>query len=161
MFVIYLGFFAGPVRDPNRTRYLLGTVQVQEIAKAVERYRADCGEYPSMSDGLNALVLDQGVEGWNGPYPKRAPLDPWRQPYICLRSTDSATPEILSYGADQKPGGEFFNADITSRHPQHSIPESPFELRANRLLLGSWIGAWICLIGSLLVLARISRRHSV
>lgn len=150
--VIVLGVFAEPVRDHNRGRYILGIVQVKAIAKAVERYRADCGVYPSASKGLNALIIDQGVKSWRGPYLKEMPLDPWHKPYIYLRSADSESPEIVSYGADRKPGGEFFDADISSRNLQHSIPESPIEVKANRILLGIWMGAWICLIGSLLAL---------
>jgi len=149
---------SGPPRDHNQVRYMLGTLQVEALAKAVERYKEDCGEYPDVRDGFNGLILDPGVEGWRGPYLKEVPLDPWHRPYVYLRSADS-TPEILSYGADRKPGGEFFDADISSRNMRHSMPHSPFEIRARRLLIGIWIGAWFCLIGSLLVLRRTSRRH--
>jgi hypothetical protein len=86
------------------------------------------------------------------------PLDPWDRPYIYLRSADPA-PEILSYGADRKPGGEFFDADISSRNVQRSFPESPLEIRARRLFIGIWVGAWLYSIGSLLLLRRTSRRH--
>jgi general secretion pathway protein G len=156
--LIVLGVFAEPPRDHNQVRYMLGTLQVEALAKAVERYKEDCGEYPDVRDGFNGLILDPGVEGWRGPYLKEVPLDPWHRPYVYLRSADS-TPEILSYGADRKPGGEFFDADISSRNVRHSMPHSPFEIRARRLLIGIWIGAWFCLIGSLLVLRRTSRRH--
>jgi hypothetical protein len=73
MFFIYLGFFAEPPRDHNRLRYLFSTLQLEEIAKAIERYRADCGAYLTVSDGLTALVLDPGAKGWNGPYLKDVP----------------------------------------------------------------------------------------
>jgi type II secretion system protein G len=155
--LVYIGFFAHPMRDAARVRYLRGTVQVDAFAKGVERYREDCREYPSASDGLNALVVDPGVEGWSGPYLRQdIPLDPWGRPYIYLRSADLA-PEILSYGADGKPGGEGFDADISSRNPRHSIPHSQREDRERRVWFGIWIGAWFGLIGSVLVLRRTSR----
>jgi general secretion pathway protein G len=154
---VLLGFVGGSPRDRNRTRYRIGSWHVQALAKEVERYRTDCGEYPSTRDGLNALVVDPGVDGWHGPYLENGvPLDPWRRPYIYLLSSDS-TPEILSYGADGKPGGEFFDTDISSRRPWHSIPESPYEVRARRLWIGIWIGAWFGLIGSVLVFIRTVR----
>jgi len=155
--VIYVGFFAEPFKDRNRIRYLLTTMQVEQIAKAVERYRVDCGEYPSAEAGFNALLVQDGVNNCRGPYLKELSLDPWRQPYIYSRLNDSAPPKILSYDADRKPSGEFFDADISSRHLVRLIPESPSEVRANRLLLGSWIGAWVCLVGSIVLLTRISR----
>src|SRR5215472_7967457 len=107
--VIYVGFFAEPFKDRNRIRYLLTTMQVEQIAKAVERYRVDCGEYPSAEAGFNALLVQDGVNNCRGPYLKELSLDPWRQPYIYSRLSDSAPPEILSYGADRKPSGEFFD----------------------------------------------------
>lgn len=143
--VIYIGFF-GHVHfrgDRNRLPYLIAKAQVDALAQAVEHYRADCGAYPHARDGLNSLVADPGVAGWHGPYlPKPLPLDPWQRPYIYLPSGDSA-PEILSYGADGKPAGEFFNADISSRKPRHSIPDSPAEIRANCWRIGIWIGPWL------------------
>jgi type II secretion system protein G len=155
---VYIGFFAHPVVDATRRRYIHGAVQVDALAKAVERYRADCREYPSARDGLNALVVDPGVKGWSGPYLRQElPLDPWHRPYIYLLSADSA-PEILSYGADGMPGGEGFDADISSRNPWHSIPDSPSEVRTRRLWIGVWVGAWVGLIGSVFVLRRTSRR---
>jgi general secretion pathway protein G len=157
--LVVLGFFAGrPLGDATRVRYFAGTVQLEAFARAVERYREDCREYPSARDGLNALVVDPGVERWSGPYLRQnIPLDPWGRPYIYLLSAGSA-PEILSYGADGKPGGEGFDADISSRNPRHSIPLSPWEVRARRLWIGIWIGAWFFLFGSVVVLRRTSRR---
>jgi type II secretion system protein G len=155
--LVMFGFFGESPVDRNRVRYIIGTVRVEAVAKAVERYRADCGEYPSAREGLNALAVDPGVEGWHGPYLENGvPLDPWRRPYIYLRSADS-TPEILSYGADRKPGGEGFDADISSLNPRHSIPQSPWEDRERRVWFGIWIGAWLGLIGSALVLRKTSR----
>ena len=135
----------------------MGSVQVEAFQKAVGRYREDCGQYPSARDGLNALIHDPGVAGWSGPYlRKELPLDPWHRPYIYLLSADSA-PEILSYGADGMPGGKLFDADISSRNP-HKVPESAYEVRARRVLIGILIAAWVCMIGSLFVLRRTSRR---
>ena len=36
-------------------------VQVRRVAAVLERYRADCGDYPIE---LRGLVLDEGVYGW-------------------------------------------------------------------------------------------------
>ena len=75
--VILGGFVAHPARDPNRIRYLLATLQAQEISKALERYKADCGDYPAVGSGLRALALNPGGECWKGPYLTHVPADPW------------------------------------------------------------------------------------
>jgi type II secretion system protein G len=154
---IVLVFFAEPPKDRNNLRYLMGTLQVESFAKAVERFRADCGRYPNAREGLNGLTACQGIQGWHGPYLRDVPLDPWQRPYIYLPSVGSAQPEILSYGADGKPGGEFFNADISSRNLRYSIPDTPSVVRTRRLLMASWIAAWFCLFGSILALRKAYR----
>jgi hypothetical protein len=135
----------------------MSTRDVQALTKAVERYKADCGEYPTASQGLNALVLDYGVSGWRGPYLKDLPVDPWQRPYEYLLTV--GTLEILSYGADGKPGGEFFDADISSRNLRWSMPDSPYEFRAHLPLIRMSIAACFCFIASILVLRR-TLRHS-
>ena len=112
--IIFSGLFCDFAPDPNRVRYLAATLQVREISKALERYKADCGDYPAVSSGLNALELNPGGECWKGPYLKDVPIDPWHGRYIYSRSPAAAFPEILSRGADHRPGGEFFDADISS-----------------------------------------------
>ena len=154
--VILILPFAEPPRDPNRFLYILGTRRVEAFAKAVERFREDCGQYPSARDGLCSLVINPGVQGWHGPYVSEVPLDPWHMPYVYLHLAGSK-PEILSYGADRKPGGRLFDTDISSRNLWQAIAESPLEIRARRILIGVWTGAWIGLIGSALVLRRTSR----
>jgi general secretion pathway protein G len=114
--VILAGFIIQPFWDPNRSLYRLATYEVAVLQKIVEQYRADCGEYPSTQDWPNALVRDSGVEGWNGPYLTAVPMDPWKQPFIYSYSSGAIAPQVVSYGADQRPGGEYFKADISSRN---------------------------------------------
>jgi hypothetical protein len=40
----------------------------------VARYQVDCGQYPSNREALHALIVDQGVECWHGPYLAEVPL---------------------------------------------------------------------------------------
>jgi hypothetical protein len=135
--------------------YWIGTRDAETLAKAVERYKTDCGAYPPASQGFSGLVLDYGVKGWRGSYLKGLPVDPWRRPYIYLLT--SGTPEILSYGADGKPGGEFFDADISSRNLRWLMPESPYEFRARVSFIRMWLAAWFCFIGSILGLRKVWR----
>jgi general secretion pathway protein G len=84
---------------------------------ALEKYRVDTGGYPSAGEGLESLRRNVGkLHTWRGPYlAGDVPLDPWGRPYIYsfpVRGRES--PEVLSYGADGKPGGMGDDADITS-----------------------------------------------
>jgi general secretion pathway protein G len=74
------------------------------------------GSYPNSSLGLEALVRNPNVASWNGPYLKKGvPKDPWNAPYKykCCPG-DHGEYDLWSEGADQAPGGEGENADITS-----------------------------------------------
>jgi general secretion pathway protein G len=123
--MILTGFFERSPRDPDRVRSIYCTLQVRGLSAALKRYRADCGDYPNSQGGLQSLVTDQGIKGWRGPYIKEVPLDPWHRHFLYLRSLDSPQPEILSYGADGKPGGEFLNADTSSKNLQRPITRHP------------------------------------
>lgn len=92
--------------------------QIEMLATALDAYRLDNGRYPSTTQGLAALVsapTDEPSVGWRGPYLRRAvPLDPWGKAYV-YRFPGEANPagfDLLSLGADGRPGGEGENADI-------------------------------------------------
>jgi hypothetical protein len=74
-----------------------------------------------------------------------APVDPWGSTY--LYRFDNLQPEVVSYGADGKPGGEFFDMDISSRNMWHLSPQAPIETRTQRIWIAVWFGAWIGLQG--------------
>ena len=92
--------------------------QLEMLGTALDAYRLDTGQYPSTEQGLQALVAAPGMDApatWRGPYLRRAvPLDPWGNPYVYrLPGTSNPTAfDLLSYGADGRPGGDGDNADI-------------------------------------------------
>jgi general secretion pathway protein G len=91
--------------------------QINDFETALGAYKLDTGRFPSTDQGLAALrTKPQGVERWDGPYlPKDVPNDPWGNPYIYkYPGTHGDEPEIMSYGADGKEGGEKEDADICS-----------------------------------------------
>ncbi|MCJ7823060.1 MAG: type II secretion system major pseudopilin GspG [Armatimonadetes bacterium] len=108
----------------NRTKFAKRTRAIQDIAtlsSAVDLYAADNGQPPTTEQGLAALRSKPGSppvpKNWNGPYIKRAPKDPWGQDYV-YRFPGQLNPDgydVISYGEDEKPGGEGeYNADITN-----------------------------------------------
>ena len=91
-------------------------VQIELLGQVLDSYRLDVGNYPTTSEGLNALITNSGAEGWDGPYLKKAklPLDPWKHPYHYQSPGTNGDYDLFSYGADNAPGGEGDNKDITS-----------------------------------------------
>ncbi|MBN2053361.1 type II secretion system major pseudopilin GspG, partial [bacterium] len=51
--------------------------QIRNIGLALNMYRLDVGEYPGNLDAL----ISGGGEGWDGPYIKKIPKDPWGGEY--------------------------------------------------------------------------------
>jgi len=89
--------------------------QIEMLGQALDAFRLDVGRYPSTSEGLNALVANPGVEGWNGPYLKKGlPNDPWKRPYIYQSPGEHGDYDIVSNGGDGAPGGEGENKDVNS-----------------------------------------------
>jgi len=91
--------------------------QIDSFMAALDAYKSDTGQYPSTVEGLDALrVKPDGVENWQGPYlPRAIPRDSWGREYIYnFPGTHGMKPEVVSYGADGKPGGVDESADIES-----------------------------------------------
>ena len=56
------------------------------IPTALKLYELDNGNFPTTSQGLNALLKKPSSspmpQSWNGPYVEKEPLDPWGNPYV-------------------------------------------------------------------------------
>ena len=97
---------------------------IKVFETAIMMYKLDNGNYPTTSQGLQALVKKPELEpipnNWNPSGYLSAnivPKDPWWNNYIyrCPAETVEADYEIYSLGADGKEGGEGYNADIHSK----------------------------------------------
>jgi type II secretion system protein G len=82
------------------------------IIKLLEDFKSTHGDYPTTAQGLAVL---QGVAATlNPPVTVLPTIDPWGNAYVYRSPGSYADFELVSYGADGKPGGEDENADITS-----------------------------------------------
>jgi len=112
---------------PNVFRHL-GTAkdaaaraQIEMLGAALDAYRLDTGRYPTTAQGLDALWTAPTSEprpaSWRGPYLRKpVPRDPWGAAYVYRSpAVESRTGyDLLSYGADGRPGGSGDDADVTS-----------------------------------------------
>lgn len=120
--LIILGLVAS-IAGPDVMKYL-GTsktktarLQLKEIESSLELLYLDTGGYPSSTVGLKALIKnDESVVGWNGPYFKKAllPDDPWGNAYLYSAPGEHGAFDLLSLGADNQPGGEGDDKDISN-----------------------------------------------
>lgn len=89
--------------------------QIELLGQTLDHFRLDVGRYPSMQEGLNALVTNPGMENWEGPYLKKAlPNDPWGKPYHYQAPGTHGEYDLFSYGRDGSPGGEGEDKDVAS-----------------------------------------------
>jgi general secretion pathway protein G len=88
--------------------------QIDGLGKALDQFRLDTGHYPTMENGLAALVKHPSNESkWDGPYlTKDVPLDPWGSPYVFKSPGEHGEYDLFSYGKDKQSGGEGEAADI-------------------------------------------------
>jgi general secretion pathway protein G len=120
--IVILGLLAGLVvprlfRHVGQAKIATAKAQISAFQTALGAYRLDTGKFPTTEEGLEALrTAPSGVRNWNGPYlPKDIPLDPWGNPYVYKYPGDHGDePDIVSNGADGRPGGEGEDADVLS-----------------------------------------------
>jgi general secretion pathway protein G len=101
----------------DETKWKGAKTQIAVFANTLEVFKLDNGRYPTSEEGLKCLRHDPGLENWNGPYiPKEVPKDPWGNEYIYKSpgEVNASSYDLLSYGADNKPGGDKWSKDIFS-----------------------------------------------
>ncbi len=121
--LIILGLIAS-IAGPNVMRYLgsskskTAKLQIKELESSLELFYLDTGRYPSSSTGLQELIKNEAsLIGWNGPYFKltKVPDDPWGYAYLYRIPGEHGSFDLISLGADNQPGGDGDDKDITNR----------------------------------------------
>lgn len=90
---------------------------ISALKTSLSVYKLDNFNYPSTSQGLNALVSKPSglpeAKNWNPKgYVESLPKDPWGNDYQYLNPGNHGEIDIYSFGQDGQPGGEGVNADI-------------------------------------------------
>jgi len=95
----------------DKARHNLASAQIQTLAQKIQQYEMDTGRLPAT---LEDLVREPGgVAGWLGPYARAADLvDPWKTPIAYRAPGERQRFDLISLGADRKPGGSSVDGDI-------------------------------------------------
>ena len=105
---------------PDQARQTAAQTDIATLMQALKLYKLDNRVYPSTQQGLSALVRKPEQApvppNWK-PYLERLPNDPWGHPYQYLNPGLHGDVDIMSFGADNRPGGEGYDADIGSWGP--------------------------------------------
>jgi general secretion pathway protein G len=108
----------GRTDDARRTAV---KVQMRNIEQALQLFKLDTGMYPSTEQGLEALVRKPTVgaipQRWReGGYLPKVPMDTWGHTfqYRSPGAEGKREYELVSMGADGKPGGQGNDADLES-----------------------------------------------
>lgn len=103
----------------DRARVEKARADIETIDQALELYKLHNFNYPTTTDGLNALLappasLTDPSRYQKGGYIKKLPKDPWGHDYLYASPGQHGAFDVWSYGADGKEGGEGVDADIGS-----------------------------------------------
>jgi len=92
-------------------------LQLDQLSTALDLYRVDVGRLPTTEEGLNSLLArPTDAARWRGPYLRKAQAisDPWGRIFSYKFPGEHGEYDLVSYGADGKPGGDGENLDIAN-----------------------------------------------
>jgi general secretion pathway protein G len=107
------------LENVDKARVTRAQSDIRAIQTALDLYRLDNFKYPTTEQGLQALVkqpADPTITNYrSGGYLGSLPKDPWNNIYQYVSpGPDGRDYEITSFGRDGKPGGDGYDADIST-----------------------------------------------
>lgn len=119
--MVIIGILAGFVApryfaQVGKSQSKAARAQIMALEQALDQFRIDSGRYPTIEEGLAALMTaPAGLPDWGGPYLKKAvPNDPWGRPFVYLNPGEHGEIDIVSYGKDGRAGGTADSLDIAN-----------------------------------------------
>lgn len=102
----------------DEAKVSVAKTQIRNIMSALNLYKLDNGQYPSTSQGLQALVTKPTgfpeAKNWKSDgYLGKLPKDPWGNDFLYISPGSDGDYDLVSLGADGRDGGEDDNADLS------------------------------------------------
>ena len=100
-------------------RIIAARQDIATVMQALKLYKLDNQRYPTTEQGLQSLTTKPtngpAADGWKtGGYLDKLPKDPWGNPYQYLSPGIRGEVDVVSFGADGRPGGTGIDANIGS-----------------------------------------------
>ena len=113
--ITVLGFITnGLNRRSKKAKVSQAKLTLNVLSQSIDEFSSDCGFYPQTLTSL--LKAPNDCEEWDGPYMKDKFLkDPWKNEIKYEYDPNRNEYELISFGADRRPGGGKFNKDISSK----------------------------------------------
>jgi general secretion pathway protein G len=129
--IVLLTLFGADRSVPGRARQYAAKAQIAAFLEALKTYKDDTGDFPTTSQGIEALRTNPGVAGWRGPYvDKDIGPDPWGRAYLYDCRADEL-PEIISLGNEGRLGPR----SISSLRRRERLEENSLEEPVIRIAL--------------------------
>ncbi|MEE9303754.1 MAG: type II secretion system major pseudopilin GspG [Thiotrichaceae bacterium] len=92
---------------PDKARIVAAKTAIRGIESSMDLYRMNNFQYPSTSDGINALITKPAgaTDNWSQSY-KKEPKDPWGKPYKFTNPGTHGEIDIYSLGPDGVPSDD-------------------------------------------------------
>lgn len=99
----------------DKARVEKAKADIAGIEQALTLFHLEAARYPTMEEGLQALVDPAPALGANRePFIRRLPKDPWSRDYQYVTPGEKGPFDLYSLGADGKVGGEGLDADVSA-----------------------------------------------
>jgi len=97
-------------RRSEQARITAARADIANLEVALDSFEVDTGRYPTMEEGLAALLKQPGdVKEWHGPYIRRGlPKDPWGNAYVYAYpgQHNADDYDLYSFGVNGQEGGD-------------------------------------------------------
>ncbi len=115
-------FTVSPGKDDHHKQIVTRSI-LENVDLTIQEFKMDHGRYP---DHLEDLLQRPGYvakEEWNGPYMRKPARDGWgRDMHYDVPGPGGRPYHLYSLGADDLPGGEESNADISNIEEDVKVP---------------------------------------
>lgn len=104
----------------ERARTAAAKQGIAALTTALDGFELSVGRFPSTEEGLNVLIeRPAGLtdeDGWDGPYMREIPFDPWNRPYeYRYPGQESIDFDLISVGRDGQKGTDDDVTNFTRR----------------------------------------------
>ena len=117
--IVIIGLIAGLAivtltNRAEKAKVSTTSAMIQTVSGAIDSFKLELNRYPERIEDLVFMPADVDQRKWPpGGFLKKVPKDGWDQPFIYRRPGTRGQPyDLISYGEDQREGGEGYAEDI-------------------------------------------------